>query len=680
MRGRGRGSARTQSAAGTQRAGRFSRKDAMPSCPSSPAKKRAESSSSGSKSSGGVPARSSRFVSARAVGAPAVSSTSWARSSVFTSASGTTRSTNPPAAAVAASKTFPVSMSRCATCGTIRGSTTAEITAGTSPRRTSEKANVADSAATTTSQAARRPMPPARAGPRTTATAGFGEAQIACSSSGNSRIPCSSAPPPAASSRSIPEQNTRPAWSSTTTRTAGSAKASFSADRSWARIARERALRLAGESRVSVATPLETCTDSTWSSLTGRILPGRGGHAAHWEQMSTVLPLLETPVRPFTLPASAREGLATTPFGLYVHVPFCVTRCGYCDFNTYTSDELGPGANRAEYAGTAIEELRRAAETLGPDLPTVSTVFVGGGTPTLLPADDLAAVLSAVRDLFPVARGVEVTTEANPESVTPASLTTLREAGFTRISLGMQSAAEHVLAVLDRRHTPGRAAEAAREAAAAGFEHVNLDLIYGTPGESDADWAASLDAVLAAPVDHVSAYALIVEDGTRLARRISRGELPMPDDDVLADRYEQADATLRAVGFDWYEVSNWARGNAARCRHNELYWANANWWGIGPGAHSHVGGLRWWNVKHPAAYAGRLRRRESPVQDTELLDDDDRALEPVMLGLRLRGGLPLTALSEVGRARAADAVVRGLLEAAAHAAGRAVLTDRGRLL
>jgi putative oxygen-independent coproporphyrinogen III oxidase len=396
--------------------------------------------------------------------------------------------------------------------------------------------------------------------------------------------------------------------------------------------------------------------------------------------MNTVLPLLETPVRTIELPENARGGLTTTPFGLYVHVPFCATRCGYCDFNTYTSDELGPGANRAEYAGTAISELRRAADTLGPDLPTISTVFVGGGTPTLLPAGDLTAVLAAARDLFPMAEDVEVTTEANPESVTPASLARLREGGFTRVSLGMQSAAEHVLAVLDRRHTPGRAVEAAHEARAAGFEHVNLDLIYGAPGETDADWAASLDAVLASPVDHVSAYALIVEDGTRLARRIARGELPMPDDDVLADRYETADATLRRAGFDWYEVSNWATSDAARCRHNELYWANANWWGVGPGAHSHVGGLRWWNVKHPAAYADRLTAGQTPVQDAELLDDADRAMETIMLGLRLREGLPLAALSSSGRERAACAVEDGLLEAAAHDAGRAVLTDRGRLL
>ena len=369
--------------------------------------------------------------------------------------------------------------------------------------------------------------------------------------------------------------------------------------------------------------------------------------------MTTTLPVLgQTPVLPAgpaMLPDAARAELPTTRFGLYLHVPFCATRCGYCDFNTYTSDELGPGANRSEYAATAIAEVELAARVLGPTPPTISTVFVGGGTPTLLPAADLVAVLDRARELFPVAADVEVTTEANPESVTPQSLATLRAGGFTRISLGMQSAAPHVLAVLDRRHTPGRAAEAAREARAAGF-------------------------------DHVSAYALIVEQGTKLARRVARGELPMPDDDVLADRYEQADRVLRGAGLEWYEVSNWARGAAARCRHNELYWANAHWWGIGPGAHSHVGGLRWWNVKHPAAYAGRLAAGEHPAADAEQLTAADRALERVMLGLRLRDGLPLDALSDVGRARAAGSVVQGLLEPGPHAEGRAVLTDRGRLL
>jgi oxygen-independent coproporphyrinogen-3 oxidase len=400
--------------------------------------------------------------------------------------------------------------------------------------------------------------------------------------------------------------------------------------------------------------------------------------------MTTTLPILgqtpPLPAGPEMLPDDARAGLSSTPFGLYVHVPFCATRCGYCDFNTYTSDELGPGANRSEYAATAIAELRLAARVLGPDRPAVQTVFVGGGTPTLLPAADLVAVTDAVRELFPVTPDVEVTTEANPESVTPASLDTLRAGGFTRISLGMQSAAEHVLAVLDRRHTPGRAVQAAQEARAAGFEHVNLDLIYGAPGESDADWAASLQAVLDAPIDHVSAYALIVEHGTRLARRVARGELPMPDDDVLADRYEAADRVLSGAGLEWYEVSNWARDRAARCRHNELYWANANWWGIGPGAHSHVGGLRWWNVKHPAAYADRLAAGLSPAADAEQLTAEDQALERVMLGLRLRDGLPLSALSDAGRLRAAVCVVRGLLEPEAQAAGLAVLTDRGRLL
>ena len=400
--------------------------------------------------------------------------------------------------------------------------------------------------------------------------------------------------------------------------------------------------------------------------------------------MTTTLPVLgqtpALPAGPQMLDDAARASLGSTPFGLYLHVPFCATRCGYCDFNTYTSDELGPGANRSEYAATAITELELAARVLGPEPPTISTVFVGGGTPTLLPAADLVAVLDRARELFPVADDVEVTTEANPESVTPQSLATLRAGGFTRISLGMQSAAPHVLAVLDRRHTPGRAAEAAREARAAGFEHVNLDLIYGAPGESDADWDLSLQAVLDAPVDHVSAYALIVEQGTKLARRVARGELPMPDDDVLADRYVHADRVLRGASLEWYEVSNWAADRAARCRHNELYWANAHWWGIGPGAHSHVGGLRWWNVKHPAAYATRLAAGEHPAAGSERLTHADVALETVMLGLRLRDGLPLSALSDAGRTRAAGAVVRGLLEPGPHDAGRAVLTDRGRLL
>jgi len=367
-------------------------------------------------------------------------------------------------------------------------------------------------------------------------------------------------------------------------------------------------------------------------------------------------------------------------FGVYVHVPFCASRCGYCDFNTYTATELGGGADQGAYADTVLAEIALAARVLDGAAPEVDTVFFGGGTPTLLPSDDLARILDGIHKAFGLAADVEVTTEANPESVTPASLTALRRAGFTRISLGMQSARPHVLAVLDRRHTAGRPEVAAAEARAAGFDHVNLDLIYGAPGENADDWQASLDAVVRAGVDHVSAYALIVEDGTRLGRQVARGELPMPDDDVLADRYLQAETTLSGAGLSWYEVSNWALDPQARCRHNELYWRSGDWWGFGPGAHSHVGGVRWWNVKHPTAYAARLADGASPGHARESLDAGTRHVEDVMLRLRLLEGLPLAVLDVDGHAAAARAVEDGLLDPAQHAAGRAVLTLRGRLL
>ncbi|MFD8527317.1 radical SAM family heme chaperone HemW [Streptosporangium canum] len=378
------------------------------------------------------------------------------------------------------------------------------------------------------------------------------------------------------------------------------------------------------------------------------------------------------------LPDSALHGLGGRPFGFYVHVPFCVTRCGYCDFNTYTASELGPGASHKDYADTAVDEVRRARANLGDaDLP-VETVFFGGGTPTLLPAGDLVRILGAIEEEFGLAPGAEVTTEANPESVDPAYLSELRAGGFTRMSFGMQSAREHVLEVLERRHTPGRPARAVREAREAGFDHVNLDLIYSTPGESDDDWRASLAAAIEAGPDHVSAYSLIVEDGTRLAARIRRGELPMPDDDVAADRYLIADAMLAEAGFEWYEVSNWATSEAGRCRHNLLYWTGGDWWGVGPGAHSHVGGTRWWNVKHPAAYAQRLASGVSPAHAREVLTPQDRAVERLMLELRLAQGFPLR---EIERPPVvARALADGLLEMEPFKAGRAVLTLRGRLL
>lgn len=381
-----------------------------------------------------------------------------------------------------------------------------------------------------------------------------------------------------------------------------------------------------------------------------------------------------------SLPAEARATVGERGFGVYVHVPFCAARCGYCDFNTYTPAEVGE-ASRETYVEAVLAELALAARVLGDAPPRqVDTVFVGGGTPTLLPPDDLARILAAIDATWGLAPDAEVTTEANPESVSPATLRALRAAGYTRISLGMQSVAPTVLAVLDRRHTPGRATAAAREARDAGFAHVNLDLIYGTPGETAEDFARSLAAAIDAGVDHISAYALIVEEGTRLAARIRRGELPPPSDDVAADRYLAADATLSAAGFSWYEVSNWATSPAAQCRHNLLYWTGGDWWGLGPGAHSHVGGVRWWNVKHPAAYASRLAAGVSPGAGREVLTPAERHMEEVMLRLRLASGLPLSVLDEGGRARAAQAVADGLLQRPAYERGRAVLTLRGRLL
>jgi oxygen-independent coproporphyrinogen-3 oxidase len=400
--------------------------------------------------------------------------------------------------------------------------------------------------------------------------------------------------------------------------------------------------------------------------------------------MPSVLPDGEPMPENGALPTAALAGAGDRPLGFYLHVPYCASRCGYCDFNTYTASELrgsgGAPASRDNYADTLIEEIRLARKVLGDDPRAVETVFVGGGTPTLLAAGDLVRMLGAIRDEFGLVDGAEVTTEANPESVDPRYLAELREGGFNRVSFGMQSAKQHVLRVLDRQHTPGRPEACVAEARVAGFDHVNLDLIYGTPGETDDDWRASLDAAIGAGPDHVSAYALIVEEGTQLARRIRRGEVPMTDDDVHADRYLIAEERLAAAGFAWYEVSNWATSVAGRCRHNELYWRGADWWGAGPGAHSHVGGVRWWNVKHPGAYAQALGEGRTPGAGREVLADEDRRVERILLELRLVEGCPLDLLKPAGAAAAARATRDGLLEGGPYADGRAVLTLRGRLL
>jgi oxygen-independent coproporphyrinogen-3 oxidase len=371
---------------------------------------------------------------------------------------------------------------------------------------------------------------------------------------------------------------------------------------------------------------------------------------------------------------------------VYVHVPFCQTRCGYCDFNTYTATELGPGVTRGSYADTVLRELRLAADVLtdgdvlGDRVPPVSTIFFGGGTPTLLPAEHLGLVIGDIGDRFGLTDDVEITTEANPETISPGYLAKLRQAGFTRVSIGMQSAVPRVLAVLDREHQPGRPEAAVAEARAAGFEHVNLDLIYGAPYETDADWQASLDAAIAAGPDHISAYALVVEEGTALARQVATGVVPPTDDDVQADRYVQADEALRTAGYDWYEISNWARTPAARCRHNELYWSDANWWGLGPGAHSHVSGVRWWNVKHPARYTALLDAGRSPAAGRETLDARARYTERVMLAVRMRDGLALDQLPAPARAAVPQLAGWGLVEHSGLQQERLVLTQRGRLM
>ena len=381
-----------------------------------------------------------------------------------------------------------------------------------------------------------------------------------------------------------------------------------------------------------------------------------------------------------SLPPSATNSFGEKTFGVYVHVPFCRTRCGYCDFNTYTATELGGGASQAAYPGLVHREIGLAAQVLPRTNTKVSTVFFGGGTPTLLSPAELGGILRKLDDAFGLRDNAEVTVEANPETVDAATLGQLRSQGVSRISFGMQSSEPHVLRILDRQHEPGRPQRCARWAREAGFEHVSLDLIYGTPGETDDDWRRSLDAALAAEPDHISAYALIVEEGTRLAARVRRGELAAPDDDVLADRYLIADEMLSAAGLSWYEISNWAASDAARCRHNMLYWTGGDWWGFGPGAHSHVGGTRWWNVRHPTAYASRLAQGRSPAQAREVLTAAEQRMEEIMLRARLADGAPLSVLTAAALANAKRAVATALLDPAAFDGGRLVLTRRGRLL
>ena len=386
-----------------------------------------------------------------------------------------------------------------------------------------------------------------------------------------------------------------------------------------------------------------------------------------------------------SLPCDATQGFGDTPFGVYVHVPFCRSRCGYCDFNTYTAAELGASAgqnhvSQATYPDLVAQEIDLAAKVLPATGTPARTVFFGGGTPTLLAPGRLGGIIRKIDEHFGLAEDAEVTVEANPETVGPAELEQLLAQGVTRLSFGMQSAVPHVLRVLDREHQPGRPLDCVRWAREAGFEHVSLDLIYGTPGESDDDWRRSLTAAIEAGPDHVSAYALIVEDGTRLAAQVRRGEIAAPDDDAMADRYLIADDLLGQAGFTWYELSNWAKSDKSQSRHNLLYWTGGEWWGFGPGAHSHVGGVRWWNVKHPAAYAARLAASRSPAAARERLTTAMSRMEEIMLRARLAEGLPLSLLRGTAADEAERMVAEALIDPSAHAAGKLVLTLKGRLL
>jgi putative oxygen-independent coproporphyrinogen III oxidase len=397
--------------------------------------------------------------------------------------------------------------------------------------------------------------------------------------------------------------------------------------------------------------------------------------------MASALPLADPAPLDGLLPAGTAELAAGRNFGVYLHVPFCRVRCGYCDFNTYTATELR-GAKQSDYASQAVSEVVLAAgilERSGVEHRPVSTVFFGGGTPTLLPSGDLIRMLDAVRDTWGLADGAEVTTEANPDSVDAAYLRALAAAGFTRVSFGMQSAVPHVLATLDRTHDPERVPLVVGWARDAGLQ-VSLDLIYGTPGESLADWRRSLESAIACAPDHLSAYALIVEAGTKLARQIRSGEVAMPDDDLEADMYELADELLGTAGYSWYEVSNWATSPDHVSRHNLAYWQGHDWWGVGPGAHSYVGSTRWWNVKHPAAYAERMLAGHSPAAGRETLDAETRETERVLLLTRIREGLAISSLGDAARGEIAGLIADGLIDGRNAIAGTVVLTVQGRLL
>lgn len=402
-----------------------------------------------------------------------------------------------------------------------------------------------------------------------------------------------------------------------------------------------------------------------------------------------------SPAQPLGMPAPA-HGLigadsvaagAGKPFSLYIHVPYCSVRCGYCDFNTYAQDDFGNGISLETYADEAIAELDFAQKALaesGATVPPLHSIFFGGGTPTRLPSAHLVRILQHAIALFGLEDGAEITTEANPDSVTQQDIGILARGGFSRISLGMQSAVPRVLNILDRTHTPANVPKVVQWAQQAELQ-ASVDLIFGSPGETLVEWEESLRAAVSYQPDHISAYSLIVEEGTKMWVQIRRGEHQLPDDDLMADMYLLADRILGEAGYHWYEVSNFSRDVFTRSKHNLAYWNNVNWWGIGPGAHSHFGGSRWWNVKHPVSYSHRIHEKVSPAQACEMLTPQQQRFEEVMLGLRIREGLRQEILlkdfsQETIQRKLSWLRQEELIENPEESGGRIVLTLKGRLL
>ena len=366
----------------------------------------------------------------------------------------------------------------------------------------------------------------------------------------------------------------------------------------------------------------------------------------------------------------------------YIHIPYCVKRCGYCDFNTYTPAELqlteGLTQISNSYIDLLVKEIEFARNQVG-ESAIVPSIFFGGGTPSLMEASDIKRVITAISEQFKLDSIAEVTLETNPDTVTKEKLKQFYDAGVNRISFGMQSSVSHVLKTLDRTHNPENLPQVTKWASEVGFKEISVDLIYGTPGESKQDWQQSIDSALALPISHISAYALIVEEGTKLAAQIKRGEIAKPDDDLTAEKYIMADKAFTTAGFHWYELSNWAKPNS-QSKHNLAYWLGHNWWGAGPGAHSHINGKRFWNVKHPNLYKQKIQANETVILDSEVLKGSQIESERLMLSIRLPQGLEKNTLNNQQILELTDYVNSGHLDQENWNLGRATLTLDGRLI